>query len=319
MESVDQHQIFQEKRKGKNRPGRAGRRRRAKLRDIQVAEERLFAGESIEVEIKTSVPTDRSKTWPGVLERRQTSFSEEDAAALVSQLGYVPGNAIGVAARAQTVPSLPLSDNVPIVLKLYPLAIRDAFAGGKSDGRKFKGRKRMKPSSFDCNDTTDSPIDSIHPNASAKAEIPLLEPFPTQYWLTHPILRTLTSKLELTDNVRIMEQRLQSDPNALESMIRAHQAYGCERWECLTDDDLKLVQERKWEPALDLRRGVAGISRHTTIKCLHAHLAHYLSGGRGSKDNIVGRWVLEAIIEMLREKEATTNTKRVKTLNATEP
>ena len=110
-----------------------------------------------------------------------------------------------------------------------------------------------------------------------------------------------------------MEQRLQSDPNALESMIRAHQAYGYERWECLTDYDLKLVQERTWEPALDSRRGVAGISRHTTIKCLHAHLAHYLSGGRGSNDNIVGRWVLEAIIKMLQEKEAAANTKCVQT------
>ena len=181
MESVEEQKVLPENKKGKkNRTGRAGRRRRAKLRDIQLAEERLFAGESIddEVETRTSVPTDRSKTWPGVLERRQGSFfTKEDEGALVSQLGFIPGNAIGVAARAQAVPSLPVSANVPIVLKLYPLAIRDAFAGGKSDGRKFKGRKRGKPSSFDYNDTTcnapstDSSIDDVNRNTSTKLKL----------------------------------------------------------------------------------------------------------------------------------------------------
>lgn len=292
--------------KAKNKSGRAGRRRRAKLRDIQAAEEQLFAGKSIKVRPRTSIPADRNKVWPGVLERRHSSFTSVDEAALVSQLGYSPGNAICVAASSQQLPSLQLHDNVPIVLKLYPLAIRDVYAGGKSDGRKFKGRKRGKPSSGNVERTTsmDSKDDKPNQDEAFQDEEPLLEPFPTQYWLTHPMLRTLTSKLELTDHVRIMEERLQSDPKALEAMLRAHQAYGQERWNSLTASDMVLVKKRKWEPALDFRRGVAGITRHTTIKCLHAHLAHYLSGGMGSEDNVVGKWAMELIMKMLQEKKA---------------
>jgi hypothetical protein len=311
MDPTDEQMALPEKRKKKNKTGRAGRRRRAKLRDIQASEEFLFAGESIEaIETKSCIPTDRSKVWPGVFERRESCLALDEAA-LVAQLGYFPGNAVSVAARAKAIPSLPVDEHVPIVLRLYPLAIRDEYAGGKSDGRKFKGRKRRNPTSSGQGDNIDNasndPADSIDQNPSLKNKEPLLEPFPTQYWLTHPILRTLTSKLELTDHVRTMQERLQSESNALESMIRAHQAYGQERWESLTKRDLILVQERKWEPALDSRRGVAGISRHKTVKCLHTHLAHHLSGGKGSEDNIVGKWVLELIVEMLKEKGGATS------------
>jgi hypothetical protein len=290
----------------KNKMGRSGRRRKAKLKDIQAAEERIWSGETmLEVAPTTaSVPTDRDKVWPGVLERRgNEGLSSVDEACVIGQIGYLPGNAICVVARARQVPLLPVDDSVPIVLKLYPLAIRDVHAGGKC-GRRFKGRRRGKNNdeSSPCLDdaSTSDPKDA----ATDKEDLPLLEPFPTQYWLTHPILRTLVSKLELTDHVALMEQRLQYESNALESMKRAHQAYGQERWENLTNDDLELIKKRKWEPALDARRGVAGTTKPVRIKCLHTHLAHYLSGGRGSEDNIVGKWVFESIIKTLQEKKA---------------
>lgn len=301
-----------EKRKRK-RKGRSSRRRQKKLQDIQQAEERLLSGDnSTELVTQTTVPTDRHKVWPGVLERRgKDGLTAADETAIVGQLGYLPGNIVRVAARAEKVPLLPVDDNVPIVLKLYPLAIRDVFAGGKSEGRKCKGRRRGKSTKSTC-PTDDDGVTATNTDtgqdAIDKEEVPLLEPFPTQYWLTHPILRTLTSKLEVTDHVREMEERLSSNPKALESMRRAHQEYGQERWESLTNDDLKLIKERKWEPALDSRRGVAGITRHTTIKCLHTHLAHYLSGGRGSDDNVVGKWVMDSIAEMLEERMVASET-----------
>jgi hypothetical protein len=87
--------------------------------------------------------------------------------------------------------------------------------------------------------------------------------------------------------VSVMEARLLSDPKAMESMAQAHQACGQERWESLTDADLDLAKTRKWEAALDAQRGMAGIRKPSTIKCLNStHLAHYLSGGRGSEDKI---------------------------------
>jgi len=311
-ESISVQHDRAQKRKRKNKMGRSSRRRQAKIKDIQKAEERIWNGDSIQEVAKTSVPTDRDKVWPGVLERRgENGLTSAEEAALVGQLGYLPGNAICVAARAQHVPLLPVDDNVPIVLKLYPLAIRDAYAGGKSGGRKFKGRRRGKSMSATAdNETaaTDPKDEAIGQHDNTKEGSPLLEPFPTHYWLTHPILRTLTSKLELSDHVRVMEERLRSDPKALESMHRAHHAYGQQRWESLTEDDLNLVKKRKWEPALDSRRGVAGITRPTTIKCLHTHLAHYLSGGRGCEDNVVGKWVLESLTKTLQERNSASET-----------
>jgi len=75
--------------------------------------------------------------------------------------------------------------------------------------------------------------------------------------------------------------------------------------------------ERGWENALDERRGVAGISlrkgRFDCVKCLHAHVAHYLAqvaeweeeneGERGECErddlNLVGKWTMESIEALL--------------------
>eukprot|EP00957_Ditylum_brightwellii_P120581 9198688-Ditylum_brightwellii.AAC.1 len=57
----------------------------------------------------------------------------------------MPGNAVCVAARHSSYPNLQEKEEEgeePTVLMLYPLAIRDVYKGGKSDGRKFKSRKR---------------------------------------------------------------------------------------------------------------------------------------------------------------------------------
>ena len=70
-------------------------------------------------------------------------------------------------------------DEVPLVLKLYPLAIREAFAGGKAGGRKFKARRRGK--------SDDQTKEEANQSAAVIVETPLLEPFLTLYWLAHPM------------------------------------------------------------------------------------------------------------------------------------
>lgn len=136
----------------------------------------------------------------------------------------------------------------------------------------------------------------------------VVEPFPTMYWLTHPWLRTLVSQLELENFGSTLENRLAKDPAALKAMERAHLAYGQERFKLLSDDDVSHYLHNKsataassssWEQALSPRRGVAGIRNFASIKCLHAHVAHYLSGGPGSQDNQVGTWTVEALLELL--------------------
>ena len=268
--------------------GRASRRRRKKLRDIQQAAEAIGQGRVAPPNSASTLPTDRSKEWPAVYERRTFhKWSVADERALVGQLGYLPGNAINISTRASSVSWLKTKSSEeqqePVVVQLYPMVVRDEHAGGKSGGRKYKSRKRRQ---------IEQEKDTCQAGDSDRS---LIEPFPTIYWLTHPILRVLVSKLELESFGVRLEKRLAAEPDSLASMKRAHHAYGKARQQLLTESDRALVRERKWDSAFVETRGVAGIRNHAAIKCLHAHVAHALSGGSGSSDNVVGSWVLQAV------------------------
>lgn len=252
-------------------------------------------------------------------------FSSKDGEMLTSQLGFIPGNGLSVASRVNDIKDLypnlfkllsqqPLLSNdnnylhqskgYPMVLQLYPLVIRDVHHGGKSGGKKFKSRKRGHTQTLaEENETKDASSVLSQTEAQSKTT---MEPFPTMYWLTHPYLRTLISQIEIepTHNVKAMEQKLLSHPDYLESMHNAHVSYGTQRWNLLTDEERIYAEERKWIDALASGRGVAGIRNFETIKCLHAHAAHYLAQLAGSKDeniniNCIGRWTLEAVEELI--------------------
>lgn len=422
----------------KKRHGRSARRRRNKVRAIRESVQSLLLsgggdgsfscshGAENNAEIEGSVegggdsttsclPTDRNRSLPGVMVRRQqynnnnhdndsnaniicgqecqgsnstvacgngadVGFSTKDELMLTSQLGFVPGNSISIVSRVRDVedvyPNLfkllskPISvekegdvaasgsasGDYPTVLQLYPLAIRDAYRGGKSDGRKFKSRKRghdqvsknlmndsecehdSNQGSNSRNETTDrttkattndgkddknnSDCDEQNINNNSNetknrinkestSTTTTIEPFPTMYWLTHPYLKILISQLEIepTNNVKAMEQKLSSCQNSLKAMVRAHESYGEQRWELLTDHDKRDMEERRWVNALNNNRGVAGIATFHSVKCLHAHAAHYLANyglqrnsmrrGGDLAENLVGRWVLEAVEELV--------------------
>ena len=426
---------------------------------------------------------DRHLTWPGILELRkqQKQLSAQDEIALLSQLGYVPGNAIGVVARVKDLPTRrcrePISisasstkscvgdesnttgiqqgqqqqsvapaqpqqkqqlkqelllfpndpPETPVVVQLYPLVLRNECEGGKTKGRKFKSRKRSnhtkkrprlqkqqdddddddKNNNDDDDDDDDenhSVVDSTRqsiksgmedshrgnscngnttrtnnqetaetgtgnkgpnppghdtqdaeePSNNKSGEV-VVEPFPTIYWLTHPLLRVWVSKLEVQGFGIQLEKRLQQDQPSLQRMYRAHEAYGHERIQLLSllptttpsasssythkasheehkskgispvdqddDDDLgdrsgkqplhtsnknknddtngninNNQGESWWISTLGASRGISGIRNYGAIKCLHAHIAHYLSHGPGSQDNVVGQWILEALL-----------------------
>lgn len=116
-------------------------------------------------------------------------------------------------------------------------------------------------------------------------------PFPTMYWLSCPSLKAAVSQLENQGLVGDWEQRLQADPALLTAMQNAHKRYAQERWEMLTSADADIIRQRGWESSLGLSVGVAGISKPTTIKCLHTHFAHFLATG----ENVVGGWVQHAL------------------------
>jgi hypothetical protein len=191
-DTVHERETEQEPEQKRRRLGRAARRRKQKMLDIQRAEDELrgdnkssVTAVSVGVFDRTSViPADRDHVWPAVLEqRKQNQWSETDEAALVSQLGYLPGNAIRVSARASDV-SIPTLErqvadaSIPIALQLYPIALRDEFAGGTAGGRKFKGRKRCQVSSV--------AEDEGH-STQRRNDKSSIEPYPTMFWLTSPL------------------------------------------------------------------------------------------------------------------------------------
>lgn len=260
--------------------------------------ERIIIDETSRPQTPSLVPTDRQYTWPAVEKLR--TLSDADQQALVQQLGYLPGNALQVVARASAIPGLSSvcssKKDDPIVLKLYPIVVRQENEG---KGGRNKPRRRKKNALSD-NDPSNGPTSfNILVPGSEHDEVkspPLLEPFPTIYWVTHPQVRAWISKLEVEQLGTTLERRLQQNPNALEQMKRAHGSYGTERCQLLTSQDWQWIQARKYQPAFDVARGVAGIRNPSSIKCLHAHAAHYWSG---CQENIVGQWVVEQVQDLL--------------------
>lgn len=385
----------------KNRPGRSSRRRKLKARSIffeATGRREIIADNNTETNNKSTqktssvVPSDRGYSLEGVKLRRMeewqqkqqydestiTSLDPIDEYQLKSQLGFVPGNAICVAARTSfeemfspPPASTPIIINTdgretekkgaddahspsrrpPSVLKLYPMAIREIYRGGTTDGRRFKGRRRgvvegtrnKEPNTSNETRTKKdkkercwyiSPTNEESAAKEAKEEerdqeicFPsptqhIIEPFPTLYWLTSPKLRSYISKMELSkeNNVQTMERRLRSSQEYLDQMKRAHASYGKARWGLLTPQDRESVIQRGWGNALDERRGVAGINlsrgRFECVKCLHAHVAHYLAQiaeweeeqDEEEKEckrddlNLIGKWCMDALEKNLHER-----------------
>jgi hypothetical protein len=278
----------------KRHVGRAARQRRRKWKEIRLLEDSIRSGTVV---IPVVLPVDRDLVLPKVLQLRAMCEWDHraDGMALQSQLGYIPGNAIRVVARVKDAAQVLCSGNDgvaaqdvndPVIVQLYPLVGRDAPSSTSKQPRKRSLESSAKET------TVTNPLKPL----LQQQQQPILEPFPTLYWLTHPLLRCLVSKLELEGFGIELEQRLQQDANAMSMMRKAHTDYGEERWSLLSSLDQEMVRHQRWEGALAPHRGVAGIRNCGAVKCLHAHLAHYLSQGSSSTHNRVGQWVWEELV-----------------------
>ena len=99
-------------------------------------------------------------------------------------------------------------------------------------------------------------------------------PMPTRYWLCDRHLREEVSRLESTGGVRLAEAAVPAD-----RIAAIHAAYGAER-DALIDPSH--VGPRPSGGVGGTRKGV---------KCLHAHLAWWLTGA----DDPVGEWTARQI------------------------
>jgi hypothetical protein len=89
-------------------------------------------------------------------------------------------------------------------------------------------------------------------------------PFPTLYYLTHPVLTAAASRLESSGMMREMTERLQSDAELAVAYRRAHESY---------------LAERDAIQPLDTAVSAGGMPDR--VKCLHVLIAHSLAKGRG--------------------------------------
>ena len=96
-------------------------------------------------------------------------------------------------------------------------------------------------------------------------------PFPTTYWLTCPAATKAVSRIESEGWISVLNDRVQDDEAFDEALQAAHRAYA-------EDRAADLPEARAWG-------GVGGT--RTGVKCLHAHYAYHLAGGRDP----VGAWV----------------------------
>jgi uncharacterized protein len=91
-------------------------------------------------------------------------------------------------------------------------------------------------------------------------------PFPTLYYLTHPVATAAVSTLEASGIMAEYSQRLLDESELAEAYLAAHEQYLADR------DGILIVDE------------VAGYSAGgmpTRVKCLHALVGHSLAAGPG--------------------------------------
>lgn len=89
-------------------------------------------------------------------------------------------------------------------------------------------------------------------------------PFPTLYYLTHPVLTAAASRLESSGLMRDMTQRLQEDLELAAAYRAAHESY--------------LAERDAIEP---LGTTFTGGGMPDRVKCLHVLMAHSLAKGPG--------------------------------------
>jgi len=176
-----------------------------------------------------------------------------------------------------------LNHDTPIAVELYPIVIRDVYEGGKYGGRNGRSKKarvrkpslNQQPEKVDNVARSQSRIlsrevlpkneigDSIASNNKTNSrneknshltdsESIVIEPFPTIYWLTLPILRILVSKLELQHKNKEYKTGLKNDANEYRTMESAHQQYANKRYSLiqLSSSDEEFIVHRKWNKTI---------------------------------------------------------------------
>lgn len=120
-----------------------------------------------------------------------------------------------------------------------------------------------------------------------------VEVFPTLYWLTCPYLRLAVGRLESEGWVRRLQEEAERNSAMAKEIEKAHKQYARERVNMVSPTVFASLQtDHPAQARVIVESGVGG-NRGQGLKCLHAHLAHYLARGQ----NPVGRQVVDLLTE----------------------
>lgn len=111
-------------------------------------------------------------------------------------------------------------------------------------------------------------------------------PFPTTFYLTHPVITAAVSRLEASGVMTEMSERLLSDPTLAGQYRAAHEQYLAVRRE---------IGDRTGAGPVPEIDGVSAGGMPTRVKCLHVLAGHSLAVGPGV--NPLGDETLDRITE----------------------
>jgi len=97
-------------------------------------------------------------------------------------------------------------------------------------------------------------------------------PFPTTYYLTHPVITSAVSRLEAAGLMNEMNERLGEVSALAAAYTAAHEAYLANR---------DAIGERSGTGAVPEIAGVSAGGMPTRVKCLHVLVGHSLAAGEG--------------------------------------
>ncbi|WP_411375856.1 DUF501 domain-containing protein [Arthrobacter sp. MPF02] len=124
-------------------------------------------------------------------------------------------------------------------------------------------------------DVVEIPARCICGNPLVAATAPRLgngTPFPTTFYLTHPVITSAVSRLEAAGVMNTMNEQLAADPGLADAYRSAHEAYLAAR---------NSIGERAGIGAVPEIEGVSAGGMPTRVKCLHVLVGQSLAAGPG--------------------------------------
>jgi hypothetical protein len=124
-------------------------------------------------------------------------------------------------------------------------------------------------------DVVEIPARCLCGNPLVAATAPRLSngiPFPTTFYLTHPILTAAASRLEAAGLMNEMTDRLAADADLAAHYQKAHEGYIAAR---------EAIGERAGTGPVPEIAGISAGGMPTRVKCLHVLIGHSLAAGPG--------------------------------------